>query len=295
MEAENSTVYLYGKGVIGTKTDSWGYILQDGLGSTRQLATHEGVIAMSVAYTPWGDVLEYYGSGGIGFGYLGGMYDDTTGLIYLGSGQYYDPVTGRMLTRGAEQSNPYKPGAFDPAGMMVAPLAMLGLVLGKKKKRGKWDTFIALLAVCVVAGMSVSACSKPLDENALRATALVEVEKTMSVQLTITAIADEMFAEATEEKKIAETNEAPAHTPTPTCPPTLTPTPTLTLTPTLHYVGEFNLSGYYTTHESQKTWVGGNKLVKSNSTKVGLGKYLSKYGGYTNNENEALEPIRKLN
>ena len=114
---------------------------------------------MSVAYTPWspplcsedasqGDVLEYYGSGGIDFGYLGGMYDDTTGLIYLGGGQYYDPVTGRMLTRGAGQSNPYKPGAFDPAGVMVAPLAVLGLVLRRKKKRGKWDTFIALLVVC---------------------------------------------------------------------------------------------------------------------------------------------------
>ena len=61
---------------------------------------------MSVAYTPWGDVLEYYGSGWIDFGYLGGIYDDTTGLIYMGGGQYYDPVTGRMLTRGAggEQS-----------------------------------------------------------------------------------------------------------------------------------------------------------------------------------------------
>jgi hypothetical protein len=42
--------------------------------------------------------------------------------------------------------------------MMVAPLAVLGLVLGKKRKRGKWDTFIALLVVCVVVGMSVSAC-----------------------------------------------------------------------------------------------------------------------------------------
>ena len=158
MGTESTSYYLYGRGVIGTKTDNWAYILQDGLGSTRQLATHEGVIAMSVAYTPWGDVLEYYGSGALDFGYLGGMYDDATGLIYLGSGQYYDPVTGRMLTRGAGQSNPYKPGAYDPAGMMVAPLAVLGLVLGKKKKRGKWDSLLVLLVVGMVVGMSVSAC-----------------------------------------------------------------------------------------------------------------------------------------
>ena len=64
------------------------------------------------------------------------------------------------------ESNPYKPGAFDPAGMMVAPLGLLGLVLGRKKKRGKWDTFIALLVVCVVVGMSVSACTpvNPIEE-----------------------------------------------------------------------------------------------------------------------------------
>ena len=154
----STSYYLYGRGVIGTKTDSWAYVLQDGLGSTRQLATHEGVIAMSVAYTPWGDVLAYYGSGGIDFGYLGGMYDAGTGLLYMGNGRYYDPATGRFLTRGAGQGNPYRPGAFDPAGIMVAPLALLGLVLGKKKKRGKWDTFIAVLIVCVVVGMSVSAC-----------------------------------------------------------------------------------------------------------------------------------------
>jgi RHS repeat-associated protein len=155
---ESTSYYLYGRGVIGTKTDSWAYVLQDGLGSTRQLATHEGVIVMSVAYTPWGDVLEYYGSGGIDFGYLGGVYDAGTGLLYMGNGRYYDPATGRFLTRGAGQGNPYKPGAFDPAGLMVAPLAVLGLVLGRKKKRGKWDNLIVLLVVCVVVGMSVSAC-----------------------------------------------------------------------------------------------------------------------------------------
>jgi hypothetical protein len=151
---ESTSFYLYGRGVIGTKTDTSplrsasgvlreGYVLQGGLGSTRQLATHEGVISMSVSYTPWGDTLEVYGSGGIDFGYLGGMYDD---------------ATGRMLTRGAGQSNPYKPGAYDPAGSMIAPLALIGLALGKKKKRSKWDTFIAVLVVCVVVGMSVSAC-----------------------------------------------------------------------------------------------------------------------------------------
>ena len=68
--AESTSFYLYGRGVIGTKADTSplrsasgvlreGYVLQDGLGSTRQLATHEGVIAMSVAYTPWPPALHF--------------------------------------------------------------------------------------------------------------------------------------------------------------------------------------------------------------------------------------------
>ena len=32
-------------------------------------------------------------------GYFGGMLDAATGLIYLGNGQYWDPETGRFLTR----------------------------------------------------------------------------------------------------------------------------------------------------------------------------------------------------
>ena len=153
------------------------------------------------------------------------MYDENTGLIYLGGGQYYDPVTGRMLTRGAGQSNPYKPGAFDPAGLLVAPLAMLGLVLGKKKKRGKWDTFIALLVVGVVVGMSVSACTDSTyisesDQVATRAAWPRTAEQTR-----------EAWA-LTVEESLATPYEAPTLTLTltPTCTPTLIQTPTLTLT-----------------------------------------------------------------
>ncbi|MDX9866155.1 MAG: hypothetical protein RBT34_15235 [Anaerolineaceae bacterium] len=210
--AKSTSFYLYGRGVIGTKTDNWGYVLQDGLGSTRQLATHEGMIVMSVAYTPWGDVLEYYGSGGGDFGYLGGMYDDTTGLIYLGGGQYYDPVTGRMLTRGTGQSNPYKPGAFDPAGMMVAPLALIGLVLGKKKKRGKWDTFIAVLVVGIVVTMSVSACDGG-------GTSPINTTPTANSN---TQTAEQIYTSAAKTIAVEDTEET--ETPVPSGPPVPTPT-----------------------------------------------------------------------
>jgi len=112
---------------------------------------------MNAAYTPGGDPLEFHGSGALDFDYLDGVYDENTGLIYMDGGQYYDPVTGRILTRGAggNQTYPYAPWTGDPAGAMTAPLGLLGLVLGRKKKRGKWDGSSVLLVVGVVVGMKV--------------------------------------------------------------------------------------------------------------------------------------------
>jgi hypothetical protein len=42
------------------------------------------------------------GEGGFTWGYFGGLLDAATGLIYVGDGQYYNPQTGRFLTRGAQ-------------------------------------------------------------------------------------------------------------------------------------------------------------------------------------------------
>jgi hypothetical protein len=86
------------------------------------------------------------------------VYDAGTGLIYMGNGQYYDPGTGRFLTRGAQQdqSNPYTPWNSDPAGMLIAPLALLALVFGRKKTRTKFDQFIILFVLVVSVGLSVS-------------------------------------------------------------------------------------------------------------------------------------------
>ena len=156
---ETSTFTLYGRGVIGTFNTEWSYILQDGAGSMRQLAKPDGAVALSVSYTPWGDTLEVYGTGMLDIGYLGGVYDAGTGLIYMGNGQYYDPSTGRFLTRGAnaDQSNPYTPWNTDPSGMLIAPLALLALVFGRKKNRTKLDHFVILLVIGLSVGLSVSA------------------------------------------------------------------------------------------------------------------------------------------
>ena len=53
--------------------------------------------------------MESYGSGDMSFGCFGGLMDAATGLLYVGNGQYYDPRTGRFLTREARpgNANPY--------------------------------------------------------------------------------------------------------------------------------------------------------------------------------------------
>ena len=69
-------------------------------------------------------------------------------------------ATGRFLTRSANptQRYPYVPLRCDPAGAMLAPLALLAMVYGKKKKHGKWDTLIILLVLSGAVGMSLSSC-----------------------------------------------------------------------------------------------------------------------------------------
>jgi RHS repeat-associated protein len=70
-----------------------------------------GTVTISSSYTPWGDTLEYQGQGNFAFGYFGGLMDAATGLLYVGNGQYYDPSTGRFLTRHAkpDNTNPHVP------------------------------------------------------------------------------------------------------------------------------------------------------------------------------------------
>jgi RHS repeat-associated protein len=147
-------------GVVGEQTDSWAYDLADGTNTPRQLVDAEGAVTFSASYTPWGDTLETHGVGNFSFGYLGGLMDTSTGLLYMGNGQYYDPSTGRFLNRNAkpDQINPYVPWGGNPSAAFMAPLALLSLLYSRKKKRGKLDTFIILLVLGVALSMSLSAC-----------------------------------------------------------------------------------------------------------------------------------------
>ena len=156
--AGNTTFYLYGLGAIGEETNAWSYSLPDGTNTPRQLTDISGEITLSARYTPWDDTLETYGTGAITFGYFGGVLDAATGLLYVGNGQYYDPATGRFLTRDARpnSANPYVP--WNPIGAIIGPLGLIALVFGRRKKGSKAGTFLALVLVVGSVGMTLSAC-----------------------------------------------------------------------------------------------------------------------------------------
>lgn len=83
----------------------------------------DGEVTLFVRYNPWGKPIETSGTGNFDASFIGTLIDETTGLIYIGNGQYYDPETGRFLTRGV--NHPYVP--FDPAGLLIGPLGFMAV------------------------------------------------------------------------------------------------------------------------------------------------------------------------
>ena len=220
--AGNTTFYLYGLGAIGEKTDAWSYSLPDGTNTPRQLTNHTGSIALTARYTPWGDALDTYGTGNFTFGYFGGVMDAATGLLYVGNGQYYDPATGRFLTRDAKpnNTNPYVP--WDPTGAIIGPLGVMALFFTRRKKGSKWGTLFVLLLVIGSVSMTLAACK--VDNPTGRR---VNVTVTQP-QGSPTATVEWQIPTATGTATI--TPPAPIETLTPTCTPT--PVSTSTLIPT---------------------------------------------------------------
>ena len=153
--------------------------------------------------------------------------DAATGLLYVGNGQYYDPATGKFLTRDAKpnNSNPYLP--WDPTGAIIGPLGVAALFFGKRKKGSKVGTFLLLLVVLGSAGMTLAACGGgPLPEGQAR-------QRFFSAPGVPQAVATATFADGSTSTAII-----PWPTETPTqilgvpCQTIETPTPIGTPTPT---------------------------------------------------------------
>jgi len=215
------TTYLYGLGPIGQLTDTWAYGLPDGSGTQRQLVDPQGEITLAASYTPWGDTLSVTGTGAFTYGYFGGVMDAATGLLYVGNGQYFDPATGRFLNRNLNpgSANPYVPWSGEPTGALIGPLVLLAMLYSRKKRRGKLDTIIILLALSMSLGVALSACGN---------TAKVKLTVTASAVPTATPTATVKVEGTTIVSNIPMASSTPSPMPTLSCDITalLTQTPT---------------------------------------------------------------------
>ncbi|MBN2116321.1 MAG: hypothetical protein JW730_07115 [Anaerolineales bacterium] len=198
--SENTTFYLYGLGPIAEKTSDWAYSLPDGLNTPRQLTNPAGEVTLAGRYTPWGDILEVHGAGNFTFGYLGGVMDLASGLIYVGNGQYYDPFTGRFLTRGINPNgtNPYVP--WNPIGAILGPLGIFSLVATRKRgKHSKGLPYLLMLFILVVLPLSIGmACEES------------SVTPTEPVNFTVTVDNGMLTATASSGGQVIATATAPA-------------------------------------------------------------------------------------
>ena len=92
--------------VSGTWTTSfYGY---DGAGSVRQLINSAGVVTDEYEYDAFGNSFTKTGTTSNNYLYRGEQYDPDLGLYYLRA-RYYNPITGRFLSRDPEDGKPIDP------------------------------------------------------------------------------------------------------------------------------------------------------------------------------------------
>ena len=255
----------------------------------------QGQITYSARYTPWGDTLQSSGTGNFTYGYLGGLMDTSTGLLYMGSGQYYDPQTGRFLSRNAkpDQTNPYVPWGGNPTGALFTPLALLSLIYSRKKKRGTLDTIIILVVIGMSLGLSLTACQ--------------------GVQVTVTPMSTpgsplptyiiHVATPTTSATYIATPSGTPVPTPSPTCTPTPSNAqmfynavitnsaslPTRFSVALLLAMGEVESGG--STPAYNNTQAGGAMQIRQDSGQLHQDKYTPDQEGYNYNVQDAIAVI----
>jgi RHS repeat-associated protein len=135
--------YVYGRQRISqyqpinsTWTPSfYGY---DGFGSVRTLADSTGTVTDSYDYDAWGNAVNTTGSTPNAYLYRGEQYDSDLNLYYLRA-RYFNPLSGRLLTRDPETGRTRMPvtlhkylyagadpvGLWDPSGRSLVDRVLL--------------------------------------------------------------------------------------------------------------------------------------------------------------------------
>jgi RHS repeat-associated protein len=107
-----TTSYLYGHDLLAQyDSGTWAYHVDDGLGSVRQLADSAGQVVQSYSFSPFGVPLGE--SGGEPYGFTGEQWDVSAGLVYLRA-RYYQPATGRFLSKDPFRGFPSRPQTLNP-------------------------------------------------------------------------------------------------------------------------------------------------------------------------------------
>jgi RHS repeat-associated protein len=133
-----SRTYTYGlqrisqnQVISNTWTPSfYGY---DGLGTVRQLTNSSGTITDTYDYDAFGNKINSTGTTPNAYLYRGEQWDTDLGIYYLRA-RYYNPTTGRFMSRDPDDGSPYDPetlhkyayanadpvDGFDPSGRATA-------------------------------------------------------------------------------------------------------------------------------------------------------------------------------
>jgi len=103
--------YTYGLQRISENqiiSNTWqpSFYMYDGFGSVRQLTNLSGTVTDTYNYDAFGNLLNSTGSTPNNYLYRGEQYDPDLGLYYLRA-RYYNPQTGRFLSRDPEDGNPF--------------------------------------------------------------------------------------------------------------------------------------------------------------------------------------------
>ncbi|MCL4464729.1 MAG: malectin domain-containing carbohydrate-binding protein [Chloroflexi bacterium] len=144
---DGANTYVYGLGLI-SQTDDLGnqtYFLGDGLGSTRALTDAAGEVVATYDYDVFGAPRAGTGTGSTEYRFTGQQDDASLGYQYLRA-RYYDPATGRFISRDPFQGSVGTPGSLhryayglnnpsnyaDPTGKLawVVAGALIGGALG---------------------------------------------------------------------------------------------------------------------------------------------------------------------
>ena len=145
---EGTLNYTYGlqriseaQSISGAWTPSlYGY---DGFGSVRQLTNLSATVTDTYNYDAFGNLLSSTGTTPNNYLYRGEQYDSDLGLYYLRA-RYYNPQTGRFMSRDPEDGNVKDPAtlhkylyaggdpvnAIDPRGRSMTEEAILLLRVG---------------------------------------------------------------------------------------------------------------------------------------------------------------------